>query len=187
MNIHKIGRPSDTAIRVSLALVLIAFAVGSRLVPHPDNMASVAAVALFAGALLPRRWALSLPLAAMIISDLVIGLHSTLLFTWGSFVLIALGGHYFLKQVKPLNVMLASFMASVLFYLVTNFGVWLVDAMYPMTASGLVQSYLNALPFFRNTLIGDLLFTSLLFGIYALGYRYAPQMARLVAGHAKTQ
>lgn len=178
MKIRRIDQTSPVWLKLGVAMVLIVFAVASRLMPHPDNIAPIAAIALFAGAVMPRRWALALPLAAMVVSDMFIGLHDTIIFTWGSFVLIALGGYVLMKRINPLNVLAASFLASVLFYTITNFGVWLVSGMYSPTAEGLVQSYVNALPFFRNTLAGDLLYTGLLFGVYALAYRTAVPPSR---------
>ena len=150
-----------------IALTLITFAVISRVMPHPANFAPIAAIAIFGGALLPRKLALTLPLAAMIVSDLFIGLHPLILFTWGSFTLIAIISSYRFKKINLFNVVGGSIGASILFYLVTNFGVWAEGRLYQLTFSGLIQCYYNALPFFRNTLLGDMVFTSSLFGLYA--------------------
>jgi len=156
----------DNKTNVLIVLALIAFAVASRLAPHPANFAPIAAVALFGGALLPRKLALTLPLGAMIISDLFLGLHPLIFFTWGSFVMIALLSSYRLKNIGFSNVLGGSVGASILFYLVTNFGVWIEGRLYDRTFIGLMQSYSNALPFFRNTLLGDLMYSGLLFGAY---------------------
>lgn len=178
VNIHKLTQPSDLTIRIVLATVLIVLAVVSRVMPHPANFAPIAAVALFGGAVLPRKWALSLPLIAMIVSDLIIGLHPLIFFTWGSFALIAVASNMFIKNIKPLTVITASLSASVFFYLVTNFAVWMEGRLYPLTISGLGQSYYNAIPFFRNTLLGDLVFSAALFGAYAFVYTYVVPMIR---------
>lgn len=171
MKVDKLSNSSDLNIKVLVAVGLIVAAVITRLLPHPANFAPIAAVALFGGAVLPRKWALSLPLFCMIISDLIIGLHPLILFTWGSFAVIAyLSGRY-LKNITPLSVVGASVGASILFYLVSNFGVWLEGRLYPVTFQGLVHCYYNALPFFRNTILGDLVFSTILFGTYALAYR----------------
>jgi hypothetical protein len=165
MQIKKLGSNNKTGIMV--ALILIAIAIFSRLIPHPANFAPIAAVAIFGGAVLPRKLALSLPLVAMILSDFVIGLHPLIFFTWGSFALIALISSYKFKNITLYNVVGGSIGASVLFYLVTNFAVWTEGRLYQLTFSGLMQCYYNALPFFRNTLLGDMVFTSSLFGLYA--------------------
>ena len=152
-----------------VALLLITFVAVSRLLPHPPNFAPVAAVAIFAGALLPRRWALSLPLAAMIISDALIGFHDTIFFTWGSFALIAVLSHKYLHgKLGWANSAAASIGASILFFVVTNFGVWLQSGMYARTLAGLVECYYMALPFFRNTVLGDMVYTLGFFGLYVL-------------------
>lgn len=171
MKLAKINSTSDAMVGVVIALTLIAFAVLTRLLPHPPNFAPIAAVALLGGAVLPRRWALTLPLIAMIASDMLIGLHPLIAYTWGSFVVIALTSSVVLKKQRFTLVVGASIGSSVLFYLVTNFGVWAEGRLYPQTVQGLVHCYYNALPFFRNTLLGDLAFTALLFGAYACAYR----------------
>lgn len=154
---------------VVIAVLLVVFVVLSRLLPHPPNFAPVAAIAIFAGALLPRRWALGLPLVAMIVSDLFIGLHDLVLFTWGSFALIALVSAKLLKgRLSWRNSVAASIGASVLFFVVTNFGVWLQGNMYARTLAGFVECYYMALPFFRNTLLGDMAYTLGLYGLYVL-------------------
>lgn len=165
MNITKIEN-SKNYVGMGLAAVLIALAVASRVLPHPANFTSIAAVALFGGAVLPRRWALSLPLVAMVISDLIIGLHPLILFTWGSFAAIALISSFRFKSITPSGVFVGSVGASLLFFIVSNLGVWLEGRLYTTTLSGLVQCYYNALPFFRNTLLGDLVYSGLLFGVY---------------------
>ena len=167
-----VAKISDNTIKVVLAVLLISFAVTFRLLPHPPNFAPIAAVALFGGALLPKGWGLSLPLLAMIVSDLVIGLHPLILFTWGSFLIIALFGNKFLRTVNPANIVGASLASSVFFFIITNFGVWIEGRLYPLTAEGLLNSYVNAIPFFRNTLMSDLVFSSLLFGSYVFVYKY---------------
>jgi hypothetical protein len=162
---------SEGGVYIGVALVLIALAVFGRLLPHPPNFAPMAGVALFGGAVLPRRWAVVVPLAGMIASDLVLGLHPLFPLTWGCFALVALASNWGLKKFTPLSIASYSLGASLLFYLVTNFGVWLQDDMYSMTWAGLADCYAKALPFFRNTLLGDLCFSGLLFGLYALVYK----------------
>ncbi len=167
---------------IAVMIGLVAFAVIARLVPHPANFTPVAAMAIFAGAVLPNRsWALYLPLMVMVVSDLIIGTHSLILFTWGSFVIIGLLSHLLLRSYSVGRVVGMSVLASVLFFVVTNFGVWLEGRLYAQTFEGLIQCYVNALPFFRNTLLGDLVYTGMLFGVYELGYRgwrmiHSPQL-----------
>jgi hypothetical protein len=107
----------------------------------------------------------------MVASDLVIGLHPLVWVTWGSFLIIALASNRFLRKISPSRVFGASLGASVFFFVVTNFAVWVEGWLYPATTQGLINCYYNALPFFRNTLLGDLVFSAALFGTYALVYR----------------
>ncbi len=152
----------------AVVIGLVLFAVVSRLAPHPANVAPLAAVALFGGALLPRKLALTVPLAAMVVSDLIIGMHSLVFVTWACFALIAIASSYRFGNITTKKVLAWSIGSSVFFYLVTNFGVWAEGRMYTMTFEGLLQCYYNALPFFRNTLVGDMAYSGVLFGMYAL-------------------
>lgn len=152
-----------------LAALAVASVVAMRVLPHPPNVAPVAAVALLSGALLPRKFAFVLPLSAMVISDMIIGFHNTIAYTWGSFILIGLLARgTFKRGIHLYSVAGSSVLASLLFYLITNFGVWMQGGLYEPTLQGLIQSYANAIPFFRNTLIGDLFYSSVLFGAYAM-------------------
>lgn len=171
MKATKTNITADVVVRIVIALTLIAFAILARLLPHPPNFAPLAAIALLGGAVLPRRWALTVPVVAMMASDILIGLHPLIFYTWGSFAAIAFLSHYVLRKQNPLLLVTASIGASILFYVVTNFGVWAEGRLYAHTLEGLVQCYYNALPFFRNTLLGDLVFTGVLFGAFAFAYR----------------
>lgn len=107
-----------------------------------------------------------MPLLLMIISDLIIGLHDTIFFTWGSVLLITLIGIR-LKGHKSFNtIFAASLSSSLLFFVITNFGAWL--RLYPQTLDGLTSCYIAAIPFFRNTLFSTLLYSFILFGLYEL-------------------
>ncbi len=167
MKISRLDHTTPLLLKIGIACALIAFVFVARVTPHPANFAPVAAVALFAGALLPRRWAPIVPITAMILSDLVIGLHPLIFYTWGSFAVIALASSKWLTNATIMRVGLSSMAASVFFYLVTNFGVWAEGTMYTMNFNGLVHCYVNALPFFRGTLTGDLFYSGVLFGAYA--------------------
>ncbi|MBD3380542.1 MAG: hypothetical protein GF408_08815 [Candidatus Omnitrophica bacterium] len=150
-----------------IAYLLILLGILLRLVPHAANMAPVAAIALFAGAYLDRRIAPWVPLAIMVASDLVIGLHDVVFYTWGAFLLTGFMGVFTLREKRtPARVMGVTAGASILFFLITNFGVWL--AWYPRTFAGLADCYVKALPFIRNTLASNLIAAAVLFGVYEL-------------------
>lgn len=155
----------------ALASLLVIFASLLRLLPHPPNFAPVGALALFSGVVLPRRWSLVIPLGAMLLSDALIGFYQlpVMASVYGSFALIALLGWWAKRQSSRAgSVLLACLAGSVIFFLVTNFAVWLWGGLYPPTASGLLASYAMGAPFFKNTLAGDLFYAGALFGIYAL-------------------
>lgn len=153
-------------------LLIIFIAVVLRLVPHPPNMAPIAAMALFGGAYLNKKYALTVPLIAMIISDYFLGFHSLILFVYGSFLLTGVIGLLLRNKKTSKNIFFASIFSSIAFFLITNFGVWLVFSFYPKTFSGLINCHVVAIPFFRNTVIGDLLYTGIFFGGYELVLRF---------------
>lgn len=151
----------------SMISSLVIAGVVSRLFPHPANMALVAGAAIFAGSKLNKLSSVLVPLSIMFVSDLIIGLHTTMIFTWGSFVVIALLANYLLHQKNTvLRIVFTTFTSSVIFFVISNFGVWLVGHMYTHTFPGLITCFINALPFFRNTIVGDAIYTASIFGIY---------------------
>ena len=145
---------------------LIFFAILSRFLPHPPNFTPIAAIALLSSKGFDNRWVVFLiPIVSLFISDLFIGLHATIPFIYISFILIALLGMY-VKKINIVSVLLS----STIFFLVSNFGVWLLY--YPISTEGLVQCYTLALPFFFNTVLGDLVYGALLiYPFYALQRR----------------
>ena len=148
-----------------------------RLVPHPPNFSPIAAMALFSGAYFGRKGlAFAAPLGAMLVSDAVLGFHSGMPVVYGSLALIVVLGWLLTAKRSAGRIAAAAVSASVLFYLVTNFGVWALGDMYPKTLAGLGACYVAALPFFQNSLAGDLVFTALLFGGFALAERWLPAL-----------
>lgn len=159
-----------------IVLGLISFGVASRLVPHPPNATPLMAIALFGGVYLSKRWAIFLPLGAVMISDLFLPLDKTVVFNWTAFALTGMLAWWVRAQPGAGRIALASLAGSGLFFVITNLGVWLGGQLYPRTAAGLQQCFIAAVPFFRNTLAGDLSYSGLLFGCYALLTR--PRAAR---------
>jgi len=138
-----------------------------RLIPHWPNFTPIAAIALFGGTFLKRKdLAFMVPVAAMLISDLIIGFHSTMVPVYLSFIAIVGLGLLLQRRLTLVNTFACSLAASVLFYLVTNFASWSSGIMpYPMNIAGLMQSYIAGIPFFFNGMMGDLFYTSVLFGM----------------------
>jgi hypothetical protein len=147
-------------------IVMIFTGAMMRLIPHWPNFTPIAAIALFGGTFMKRKdLAFLIPVAAMLLSDLIIGFHSTMLPVYLSFIAIVAFGLILQRRLTAVNTLSASLAASVLFYLVTNFASWTSGLMsYPMNASGLMQSYIAGLPFLFNGVLGDLFYTSVLFG-----------------------
>lgn len=179
MNTHQ------TTFRYSLILGIIFLAALVRLLPHPHNFTPLGAMALFGGAYFGRRVvAVLAPLAALWISDLI--LNNLILkpqfpqyypegFIWFNsisiylaFVLIAVLGWTILHKTSVPRLLGASFGASALFFLVTNFAVWQGSSVYPQNPGGLIACYVAGIPFFWNTLLGDLTYTVIMFGAFAL-------------------
>ncbi|HEX7027189.1 MAG TPA: DUF6580 family putative transport protein [Gammaproteobacteria bacterium] len=141
-----------------------------RIVPHPPNFTPVLAMALFAGVHFnDRRLAVIVPLVAMLIADLFLGLHATLPFVYAALLLLVMAGDWLRQRKTVTNVAAVAVGASVVFFLLTNFGVWLtLPAVYPQTFEGLLAAYVAAIPFYQNTLLSTLLFTGILFGGFQL-------------------
>lgn len=137
-----------------------------RLIPHWPNFTPIAAIALFGGTFLKRKdLAFLVPVVAMLLSDLIIGFHTTMLPVYLSFMAIVGIGLVLKHRLTVLNTFSASLLASVVFYLVTNFASWTSGMMpYPMNVAGLLQCYIAGLPFLFNGVMGDLFYTSVLFG-----------------------
>lgn len=138
-------------------------AIFLRIIPHAPNIAPIAALALFSGVVVPNWRGFVIPLVVMVVSDFFLGFHSTIPFVYGSFLLIVGIGYLLRKDTSPLKIGLGSLAGSVLFFVITNFGVWLTSSMYEKSLSGLIYCYYMGLPFFRNTIIGDILYTSVFF------------------------
>jgi hypothetical protein len=166
-----------------LAAGLIGLDVLARVLPHAPSFSPVAASALFAGMVIARRFALAVPIAAMLLSDLILGFDgwTMRLVVYAALTVPAVLGLMARNARWPLAFPLAA-ASSVIFFVVTNFAVWLTSGMYPLDAAGLAKCYVAALPFFQNTLIGDLLWTAALFGSFwvvrvAFGARRTEQAA----------
>jgi hypothetical protein len=150
-----------------LVIVLIVAGILLRFIPHTANFTPVAAIALFAGAYLNKKYALIVPLLLMAVSDIFIGMHNVFLFTWGAFVLTALLGKEIKKHKSVSSIAGTSLVSSVLFYLITNFGVWFMG-WYPQNLGGLLNCYIMGLPFLRDFTLSTLVYSAVFFGVYEL-------------------
>lgn len=165
---------------------IILFASLTRLIDHPMNFTSVTAIALFGAAYFQNKWVkFILPLSILVFSDFLLelktgwGFHSGTPVVYITFALIVLMGSYLLRKPSVLNIGISVFAGSVLFFLITNFAFFYPEAavpnpllgQYPHNFTGIIASYKAGLPFFRNMLIGDVIYTTLFFGLAKLVFR----------------
>lgn len=170
---------------IIVATLLVLAAAASRVVLYPHYASSIIAMAVFAGAVFTnKQYAFALPLAAMLLSDVLFEISGKApgFWGWGQLVSYAALGiitlfSYRLRKINFLNVAGFSLAGSIIFFLVSNFAVWAFGGgnPYPFTAAGLADCYVKAIPFFRNGAIADLVYSFLLFGTYYAIYRPAAQ------------
>ena len=170
---------------ILLIVALIVIGILGRMIPHPPNFTPIIAIALLASYVFKNKWIVILtPLMAMWISDLVLnnyrytGHHdggflvfsSSSLWVYGPIICIALLGTVLIKKVKISNIALSSISGSLIFFLVSNFGVWISGTMFPKSLFGFIACYTAALPYFGNALVGDLVYCTILFTSYSLAF-----------------
>jgi hypothetical protein len=172
------ARYDPLAPRTLVLLGLIAACVISRLIPHPWNFSPIEAVALFAGArFADRRLAMLVPIAAMALSDIVLGFHGGIPVVYACIALMAWFGHGLREGASAWRIAAYGLASAGFFFIATNLQVWLASGMYPLTVEGLVACFTAALPFFQNQLAGVAFYGTLLFGGWALLARRVPALA----------
>ena len=158
----------------------IVIAALSRMIPHPYNFAPMGAMAIFGAAYFTnKKFSFLVPLVAMFISDLLVNniLYASfyggfILFTpgfywiYGAIALIVVAGLFIMKKVNTPRIIAGSLGASVIFFLITNFGAWLGNPLYPQGIEGLLMSYTAGIPFFQNAVLGDLFYSGVMFGAF---------------------
>ncbi len=163
--------------RLTALLSAIVAAAALRLVPHPPNFTPIGAMALFSGAYLGRRaLAFLAPLAALLLSDLVLGFYHGMATVYLSTALVAVIGILALQRRSALRIGSAAVAGSLLFFVLTNLGMWWFSGFYPHTLAGLEACYVAAIPFFQNSLAGDLFYATLLFGGFVIAERLVPAL-----------
>ncbi len=159
---------------ILMAVFLILAGVVLRIARHygwidlPPNVAPVAAMAMFSAVYLPRRLAVIVPLGLMALSDLVIGWYEpgVMAAVYASFGLSLMLGWWLKRKVTVGRLIGASLFGSIAFFLITNGAVAIFGHGYGTGSAGLLQAYVQGLPFFRNTVLGDLAYSGLFFGLY---------------------
>ena len=153
-----------------MAFFFIIAAVVLRLIPHLPNFAPIAALALFGGTYLNKKYALGVPILAMLASDYYLGFAETsiTISVYLSFAFIGLIGIWLKNHKNLSNILGATLAGSVIFFVITNFAVWALTPWYSKNWDGLIECYTLAIPFFRNTILGDLFYVGTMFGLYEL-------------------
>ena len=157
------SKKNITLLTVGLLIIL---GLSARLLPHPANFAPITAIALFCGLYLPRRWSIIVPIVAMFVSDIFIGFYDwkIMLAVYFCFILTGLIGSVVQNRKSFATILGGTLSGSILFFLITNLAVWAFGTMYIHNFAGLLECYTMAIPFFRNSLLGDLFFTGILVG-----------------------
>ena len=143
---------------LKFSIGIFAALAASRFVPHPPNFTSLLALSFYIPAILGIRF-IPVLVASFVLTDLFIGFHSVVLFTWGSIVLIGLFSKFFLANLK--NRVSGALIGACLFFIITNFGVWSLGS-YGYTVEGLITCYTLAIPFFGNTIVGTIIFSGII-------------------------
>ena len=168
----KIKEKNMNRLIIAAIIILAAF---TRIMPHPPNFTPIIAIGLFGGAYLKnKRWALLLPVGAMLLADIFLGFHGTMIWVYGSLIIITTIGFLLKRRVTLQNGAIATISGSLLFFLVTNFGVWASGSFYPMNVEGLISCYAAGIPFFGNTLGGSIFYSFLMFVGYEVMKNYLP-------------
>ena len=163
-----------------LVFLVIILGFLSRIVLHTPNFTPILSLALFGGAYLKGRQAIWVPLVLMALSDAVLGFHDTMVYTWGSILVISLVGLWLRNHKNWVNVLSTSLLSSIIFFVVTNFGAYL--SLYPHTWSGLQQCYILAIPFYRSTVVSTMAYSLVLFSVleFLRSRQGSPVLAKLL-------
>ena len=139
-------------------ILLVVALAQLRLIPHPPNFTPILAVGIFSGYYFKNFFmSLFIIILSMFLGDLYLGIHDTMFFTYISLIAVVAVGFY-IKKFKSLEILFGGIISSVCFFIITNFGAWLTLDMYEKSFSGLISSYVLAIPFFQNTLVSTILY-----------------------------
>lgn len=152
--------------------IVTLLAVISRMVPHAPNFTATGAASLYSGRYFRGKTRFIVPFIILLITDAFLGFHAAMPFVYFCFGINIILGIWISKKPTVWKIAGITLLSSLIFFVVTNFGVWFVGGLYPKTIQGLAVCYANAIPFARNTFLGDLVFVSAMFGITEIVNRY---------------
>ena len=173
--------------KIKFVIGIIILAIVVRVLQFlPPNVAPIGAMALFGGTYLTnKKWAFAIPLVALFLGDVVLelvspwgGFHANMLAVYVSFALITCIGFWLRGKEKRQTIMVGSLVGSILFFLITNFSVWATGSMFGNSVAGLGATMVAGIPFFKYTIMGDLVFNAIFFGSFALAKLRFPVLAR---------
>ena len=165
----------DTTTRIAVISGLVLVLALTRIIPHLPNFTPINAVCLFGGSMFRNRLlAFAVPIAVMLLSDLIIGFHNNMIAVYGAFILVIFAGYLIRNKINITTVISTSIISSLTFFLVTNFSTWLGDPRYTQNLAGLFTDYTESLPFLRNQVLGDLFYSGAIFGLFALATKKFP-------------
>ena len=158
---NKVFKISSQDIFPISVILLLAF---TRLIPHPPNFTPIIAVAIMSGCFFKNvNKSFIILLIAMLLADVFIGFYANMLFVYFSLFLITFIFFKISNKINIKNLFIYGFFGSLIFYLLSNFGVWLVTDLYSKDFQGLINCYLLAIPFFKNTLFSTIIFSYVAF------------------------
>lgn len=169
MNIH----------RLIVIAAMILMAAAASLIPHPPNFTPLAAIALFAGACLNGRASFTLAFGALLARDAILGFHILMPAVYACYAFNVWLGRWLRDKQSPRRVAVASLVGSIVFFVGTNFAVWAAFDTYEHTARGLLACYVGGIPYFRNTVASDLIYSMAMFGFFALAQMRIPTLRRV--------
>lgn len=163
---------------IFIGLILLAGMI--RMIPHPWNFTPLLAVCIFSGTKIKHNGlAIFLPLVAIFIGDLFLGIYSSMVWVYSGYILVILLSRI-LGNSKSINSKIISVVSgSLIFFIISNFGVWISGTMYSKNFQGLLECYIAGIPFYKNTLIGTIIYSSIFFGIAEIIERNLIQIATI--------
>ena len=153
-------------LKISFGIFIVLAA--SRFIPHPPNFTSLIALSFYVPLFLGKRFIPAL-LICFIITDIFIGFHTIVVFTWGSVIIISLTSYIFQKNIYMR--IIGAVCGSLVFYIISNFGVWSLGS-YGYSFDGLLICYIAAIPFYSNTLISTILYSVLIEAVNTVYKKY---------------
>lgn len=185
---EKFSSSQKITIRFSMLFVMILIAAFSRILPHMPNFSPLGAIGVFGAAYFTKKWQTFLiPILSTWLSDLfinnVIYAQYYPTFTWfyqgfywqyGSYLFITFISVFLLKKISSKRIIMATLCSTIFFFFITNFGCWIDNTAYPQDFAGLISCYVAGLPFLKGTFLGDVFYSTILFGTFAWAQRQYP-------------